>query len=154
VRDADVAAFARQWLGAAPDLDAAETRQAADAANEAVTADAGTRAVWSSARHRGYAEAVGALYRKRIWHCLVPATGTTYRDSIPCRRDDREVAEAEYWRLSGRAAPAALAQAASIAPPPRLQPCRTINEVTEVGAGRLTVMREHCLPLPSGPEPE
>lgn len=150
LRPEDVRAFAQPLFGDAAELDDAEKRQAHAAANDAVTAGDGLRVAWQSARHTGYAEAVGQRYEKQIWHCYVADQGTTYRDERPCRPSDRMVDETEYWRLSaGGLAPPV--PSAAVAPRPTRQPCRTINDVTAFDGGRLVVMREHCLPLPSGP---
>jgi hypothetical protein len=150
LREADVRAFAQPLFGDAAELEPAEKAQAHAAANDAVTGPDGTRVTWRSAQHTGYAEAVGLRYEKYIWHCYDAARHATYRDERPCRPADRMVGEADYWRLSAGSIAHAVT-IASVAPTPTRQPCRTINEVTAFAGGRLLAMREHCLPLPSGP---
>lgn len=83
-------------------LDDADRRAAAEAAQQAATAEDGQRVAWTSQRDpsiHGYAEPLGPTFESssRTFYCLDPANRIAYTFvDRPCLGNDRQLTEADY----------------------------------------------------------
>lgn len=129
-------------------LDEADRRAAAEAAQQAATAEDGGRVAWTSQHDpsiHGYAEPLGPTFesRSQTYYCLDPANRIAYTFvDRPCLGSDRHLTEADY-RAWEQAHPLPAPSAAS--PTTTTVTCRNVREVVFIDGNEKQEEARYCL---------